>query len=164
MKTVHNIKPIYNEYSQILILGSMPSKVSREKQFFYAHPQNRFWPILESLFNVKLPTPSSKKEFLLKQKIAMWDTIAKCDITSSSDSSIKNVEINDLNIILAKAPIKAIFCTGQTAYKIFTKHFQTNLPLFCLPSPSSANARLSKDDLIKAYKVILSFLDNSSSL
>ena len=41
----HGIEPVYDARSRILILGSFPSVKSRETQFFYGHPQNRFWRI-----------------------------------------------------------------------------------------------------------------------
>lgn len=158
MKAIHNIQPIYNEESKILILGSMPSVTSREKEFFYAHPQNRFWPVLETIFEVNLPTINAKKEFLLQEKIALWDTIKSCHINGSSDASIKDIEVNDIEMILNKAQIKAIFCTGKTSYNLFTKYFKVNIPVYCLPSPSSANATYSLAKLVESYKIILTYL------
>ena len=61
----HNIEPVYDEQSKILILGSFPSVKSREAQFFYHHPQNRFWKILEAVFDDEVPqTIEQKKSFL----------------------------------------------------------------------------------------------------
>ena len=48
---VHSINPIIDKNSEILILGSFPSVKSRENNFFYMHPQNRFWKILSNLYN-----------------------------------------------------------------------------------------------------------------
>ena len=79
----HPFKPIYNNESKILILGSFPSVKSREINFYYGHPQNRFWKILENIFNEKIQNNiETKKEFLLKYHIALWDTIKNCQITS----------------------------------------------------------------------------------
>lgn len=86
----HPIEPIYNQKSKILILGSFPSVKSREEGFFYGHPQNRFWKVLAAIFNENIPqTIQEKKEFLLNNKVAVWDVIHSCEITGSSDSSIK---------------------------------------------------------------------------
>lgn len=158
MKAVHNIDPIYNENSKILILGSMPSIISRDYKFFYAHPQNRFWKILEVLYNTKLDTIEMKKEFLLNNNIAIWDVIKSCDITGSSDSSIKNISVNNIEKILNNTNIKCIFCTGKTSYNLFNKNFNVNIPVVCLPSPSSANAHYSLDKLIDEYKIIKNYL------
>lgn len=96
MREYHLIEPVYNQDSRILILGSFPSVKSRAGNFFYHHPQNRFWKILSNLYNYQsLETIIEKKQFLLEHKIAVWDVIASCEITGSSDSSIKNITIND---------------------------------------------------------------------
>ena len=106
----HEIPPIYNQNSKILILGSFPSVKSRESQFFYHHPQNRFWKVLSSVLDKDTPiTIDEKKDFLLDNNIALWDVIASCDIEGSSDSSIKNVVANDLNKIIDTCDIKQIF-------------------------------------------------------
>ena len=97
-KVKHEIPPIYNENSKILILGSFPSVKSRENQFFYHHPQNRFWKTLAAVVGCDTPISiEEKKKFLLDNNIAVWDVIASCEIEGSSDSSIKNVVVNDFN-------------------------------------------------------------------
>ena len=85
MRVYHELEPIYNKSSKVLILGSLPSVKSREVGFYYAHPQNRFWRILESLFGVSLPDIDAKRKFLLSHGIALWDTVASCEISGSSD-------------------------------------------------------------------------------
>ena len=105
---VHDIEPVYDKDSRILILGSFPSVRSRETGFFYGHPQNRFWKITASLFDEKVPeTIEEKKAFLLRNRIALWDVIASCDITGSSDLSIKNVRVTDVARILKDAHMDA---------------------------------------------------------
>ena len=88
----HEFDPVYDKNSKILILGTFPSVKSREMQFYYGHPQNRFWKLLARLTNWPQPTTiPEKKEMLLKNNIAIWDVIQSCEIAGSSDSSIKNV-------------------------------------------------------------------------
>lgn len=154
MKVIHNLKPIYDQNSIVLILGSMPSIISRQENFYYANPTNRFWQILENLFEVQLNTFEDKRNFLLQNNIALWDTIKSCDIESSKDSSIKNVETNDIKRLLKTTKIKYIFCTGRKSYEIFNKYFDLDIEVFYLPSPSSANARKSLEELVKDYKII----------
>ena len=87
---VHTIAPVYDQYSKILILGSFPSVKSREAQFFYGHPQNRFWKVISGVLGCSLPvTVEEKRQMLLSHGIAVWDVIASCEITGSSDSSIE---------------------------------------------------------------------------
>lgn len=82
MTVLHNIPPVYNRESRILILGSFPSVKSREGEFFYHHPQNRFWQVLSAVLGC--PAPGSideKKAMLTSHGIALWDVIASCEIT-----------------------------------------------------------------------------------
>lgn len=153
----HPIKPVFDENSKILILGSFPSVKSREQLFFYGHPQNRFWRVTSSVFERDVPeTIEEKKRFLLSCRIAVWDVIASCDITGSSDSSIKNAVANDIGMILKRADIEKIFVNGKTAYKYYNKYLKDKLGIeaICLPSTSPANAAWSQRKLIEAWKVI----------
>lgn len=150
----HPIKPIYNKNSRILILGSFPSVKSREEGFFYGHPQNRFWRVVAAVCEEEVPlTVAEKKVFLLKNQIAVWDVIASCDIVGSSDSSIKNVVPNDLNMILEAAPIEEIFVNGKKAHQLYMKYIQPQIKreAICLPSTSPANAAWGLDKLIAAW-------------
>lgn len=154
---IHKIPPVYNKNSQILILGSFPSVKSREGRFFYLHKQNRFWKVLSTIVNDVLPeTIDEKKDFLLKNHIAVWDVIASCDIEGSSDSSIKNAVPNDFSDILKAAPIRKIYTNGGTAYKLYHKYCEkvTGIKAMKLPSTSPANASYSLDRLISEWKVI----------
>lgn len=159
MRVKHNLKPIYNSESKILILGSMPSIVSRENNFYYANKQNRFWKVIEILFDKELNTNKEKEEFLLNNKIALWDTINSCEIDSSSDASIKNVKVNDIVSLLKKTSVKCIFCTGKKSYDLFNKYIKVNGPVKYLSSTSSANATKSLEDLVKEYSIIKEYLD-----
>lgn len=153
----HTIEPVYDENSKILILGSFPSVKSREANFFYGHTQNRFWRVVSAVMGEECPqTIAEKKEFLLRNHIAVWDVIASCDIEGSSDSSIKNVMPNDLSKILKKAKIKKIFTNGNTAYKLFLKYNKDENAVK-LPSTSPANASFSLDKLIESWCVLRDF-------
>lgn len=154
----HPIPPLYNENSKILILGSFPSVKSREQMFFYGHPQNRFWKVVSAIFGAKCPeTTEEKRTFILSSGIALWDVIGSCEITGSSDSSIKNVIANDLSPILAGSKIERIFVNGKTAEKYYNKYTKDviNINAISLPSTSPANAAWSLEKLIDAWSVIL---------
>ncbi len=154
----HSIPPVYDGNSRILILGSFPSVASREAEFFYGHKQNRFWRVLATVFDTDVPeSTEEKKIFLIKHGIALWDVIGSCDITGSSDSSIKNVVPNDISMILDNADIKNIYVNGKTALKYYNKYIRNNIrrDVICLPSTSPANAAWTLDKLITAWKVIL---------
>ncbi|MEE1057534.1 MAG: DNA-deoxyinosine glycosylase [Acutalibacteraceae bacterium] len=153
----HPIQPVYDKNSKILILGSFPSVKSREQMFFYGHPQNRFWKVVSAIFEHPVPeTIEEKREFLLSSQIALWDVICSCDIVGSSDSSIKNVVPNDLNIILSNADIKKIFVNGKTSEKYYNKYIRNeiNREAICLPSTSPANAVWTLERLIEEWSKI----------
>ena len=158
MKRVnHTFKAYYNNDSEILILGSMPSVKSRELGFYYMHPQNRFWLVLSQVYNEKVgDTIDEKKEFLKKHKIALWDVIESCDINASSDSSIKNIKVNDINMILKETNIKKIFTTGKKSYELYNKYClkDTGKEAICLYSTSPANCRIQLEELISNYQII----------
>lgn len=154
----HPFGPLYDAASRILILGSFPSVKSREQNFFYGHPQNRFWKVVSGLLGEPLPqTIEEKREMLLKHHVALWDTIASCRLTGSSDASIKDVMPNDLSKILDAADIRAIYCNGGTSWLLYEKYIRpvTGRSAVKLPSTSPANAAWSAERLSEAWKVIL---------
>ena len=158
----HPFPPLYDENSKVLILGSFPSVKSREQMFFYGHPQNRFWKVVSAVMSADTPaTIEEKAAFLHANHIALWDVIASCDITGSSDSSIKNVAANDLTKILEKADIRQIFVNGKTAEKYYNKYIRDTIgrDAFCLPSTSPANAGWNMDRLVDAWKIIKTYID-----
>ena len=157
MTEYHNIEPVFDEKSRVLILGSFPSVKSRETKFFYGHPQNRFWKVLSGVLECGIPvTIEDKKEMLLKHNIAVWDVIAECDIIGSGDSSIKNVVPNNISAILKKSNIRKIFCNGRTAFNLYKKYIEKNTELEAeyLPSTSPANAAYSLDRLKSEWQRI----------
>ena len=160
---IHEIKPVYNKNSRVLLLGTMPSPKSRETGFFYGHPQNRFWKVLALLFDEPTPeTIEEKRDLCLRHHIALWDVVSSCDIEGASDASIKNAKPNDLAQILNAAPIQAVFTTGTKAGQLYKKLCEpaTSIPCTVLPSTSPANSRVSLAELCTTYKQALSpYLD-----
>lgn len=155
---IHNIPPLYDANARVLILGSFPSVKSREAAFFYAHPQNRFWPTLAMVLGEAVPrTVEEKKRLARRHGIALWDTIGACEIAGSSDASITNVVPNDLRVILRGADIRAIFCNGGQSYACYQKYCraQTGREAVKLPSTSPANARWTQQRLAEAWGAAL---------
>jgi len=153
----HTFEPIYNKESKILILGSFPSVKSRENNFYYGHPQNRFWKVISKIVNEKEPTTiEEKKKLLLDNHIAVWDVIASCSIQGSSDSSIKDVVVNDFSDILQNSSIHTIYVNGNKAYELYHRYAeeQTGMKAVKLPSTSPANAAWSVDRLCEVWKQI----------
>ena len=156
-RIIHPFGPLFDEESRVLILGSFPSVKSREQNFFYGHPQNRFWKVIPLIFGEKVPEGiEEKKKLILSHHLALWDSIASCEITGSSDASIKNVQANDLRIILDHCQIRQIYCNGKKSFEMYRKYIEpvTEREAVCLPSTSPANAAWSVDRLAEAWSVI----------
>lgn len=160
-QVTHNFKPIYDEYSRILMLGTMPSPKSREVGFYYGHPRNRFWKVVSDVCGEALPeTREDKTAFALRNKIAVWDVLAGCEIKGADDSSIRNPVPNDMHVILKKADIRAVFATGTKAAQLYKRYCypETGIEAVCLPSTSPANCTVSYEELYRAYAVIRQYL------
>ncbi len=138
---IEGFSPFYDKNSRVLILGSFPSVKSRKVDFYYGNKQNRFWKILYNFFGEEYKEDtSSKKDFLLRNQVALWDIVTRCEIEGSRDDSIQNYEIADLSIVLAEAPIEKILLNGKTAYRIFCeKYKEIEVPYLLMPSTSPAN-------------------------
>lgn len=153
----HPFGPLFNEDSRILILGSFPSVRSREQNFFYGHPQNRFWRVIAAVFERPVPqTVEEKKLLILDSGLALWDSIAGCEITGSSDASIRNAKANDISIILDNCSIERIYCNGRKSHELYRRFIKPAVmrEAICLPSTSPANAQWSLGRLIEAWSEI----------
>lgn len=154
----HTFEPVYDENSKILILGSFPSVKSREKNFYYGHPQNRFWKVLARILEEEVPeTIEEKKTILLSHNIAIWDVIESCTILGSSDTSIKDVVVNDFASILQNSKIEKIFVNGTKAYELYRKYAEkkTGIKAVKLPSTSPANAAWKLERLCQTWGELL---------
>ena len=157
-RVTHPFAPLFDEESRVLILGSFPSVKSREQRFYYGHPQNRFWKVIAALTGEPVPADiPEKKALILRHRLALWDTIAGCVITGSSDASIREARPNDLRLILDRCPIRRIYCNGRTSWQLYERWIrpETGMEAICLPSTSPANARWSLEMLTGAWAVIL---------
>ena len=155
--------PSVDSRARILILGSMPGAASLAAQEYYAHPANRFWPLMAQLLNEK-QTPSdydAKIAMLHRHHIALWDAIDTCDREGSLDSDIRNAKANDFTTFLRRWPrIRTIGLNGGKAYATFAKANRSlldraDLRILKLPSTSPANAAWSMSRLEEAWRVIL---------
>ena len=154
---VQPFAPVYDEHSEILILGSLPSEKSRETGFYYGHPQNRFWRVLAAIYEEKVPLSiEEKKSMLLRNRVAVWDVIESCDIIGSADSSVKNAVAADVAGLLNRTSIRRVYVNGTLAGKLYDRFLlkKTGIEAMKLPSTSPANARYRLGDLIESWQVI----------
>lgn len=158
----HEIQPVFDSRSRVLLLGTMPSPASREQGFYYGHPQNRFWRVIAAIFDEPAPRAiEEKRDMLLRHHIALWDVLASCEIEGASDASIRDAQPNDLARIFDAADIRAVFATGTKAGELYRKLIEPTLGVPCttLPSTSPANAKMKLADLVDAYgKALLPLL------
>jgi hypoxanthine-DNA glycosylase len=156
---IHPFEPVFNEESRVLILGTFPSIKSRSSGFYYGHPQNRFWKVIAHITKTdQIPqTIDQKKRMLLKNKIALWDVLQRCDIKGSSDSSIKNAIPTDLSAIFKETNINCIYANGLQAYQFCCKYYEehSELKIAKLPSTSAANAKCSLEQLVAIWGQII---------
>lgn len=153
-RVTQEFAPVCDGDCRVLILGTAPSRKSREVGFYYGHPQNRFWKMLAAVTGEEVPqTIEEKKALLLQNHIALHDVIHSCDIIGSSDSSIRNVEPADLERILAVTGKVPILCNGGTAYKLYKKYQEKRLGIEALqmPSTSPANAAWRLEMLVETW-------------
>lgn len=153
----HPFPPIINASTRILFLGSFPSIVSFEQSFYYAHPRNAFWPIIEEIFDVHLKTNEAKKVFCLEKGIGLWDVIGSCERSNSSDTNLKNCIPNDFETLLNDYPnIKALAFTGKKSYDLFMKNYKKlSVEKVLLPSTSPAHAAMKREEKTANYKAFL---------
>lgn len=169
----HGFEPVFDERSRVLVLGSFPSVLSRENAFFYGNPRNRFWRVIAACTgepvppNEGEPAPGGsaprpvtleesiglKRDLLLRHGIALWDVIESCDIKGSSDASIRNVVPARIERVCSAAPIRAVFCNGAAAGRLYGRHLRDRVGIdaVVLPSTSPANAAWGLDALVERW-------------
>ena len=155
----HEFPPVFDENSRVLILGTIPSPKSRERGFYYMHPQNRFWRMLSEVLGEEPPADiPGRREMCLRRGVALWDVLAECSIDGASDSSIKNAVPNSLDTIFQHADIRAVFTTGKKAQALYERFFPDSMKAVCLPSTSPANRTISEAEMLEKYRQISDYL------
>ena len=153
----HPFNPIVYNDTETLILGSFPSIKSFENNFYYAHPSNKFWKILEAVTTYPVHNRDQKLWLLKESKLGLWDMVRECRRENSLDSSLENEEVNDIASFLEEHPsIKKLAFTGKKSEALFKIHFShLEVDTVYLPSPSSAYASMKFEDKVFVYKKAL---------
>lgn len=80
-----------------------------EHTFKPIYDKNRFWKLISTIWNKEYPaSKEDEKNIILKNNLALFDVVKSCSIKNSSDSSMCNVKINDINSIINNSNIKKI--------------------------------------------------------
>jgi TDG/mug DNA glycosylase family protein len=165
MTRLRSFRPIRGPRVTRLILGSMPGAASLQAAEYYAHPRNAFWMVMEALFGIARTLPYPERMHALEAAgVAVWDVLATCRRRGSLDSAIEldSIVPNDFARFLQEHPgIQRIYFNGATARRLYDRHVLPTLPveqqqitLLTLPSTSPANAGLSLQQKIEAWRVI----------
>jgi hypoxanthine-DNA glycosylase len=155
----HPFEPIVFKDTKTLILGSFPSIKSFENNFYYAHPRNQFWKLLENITTFPVNNRDQKLWLLKSCQLGLWDMVKACSRENSLDSSLENEEVNDLAAFLAEHPsITKLAFTGKKAEALFKRHFPNlTIEAVYLPSPSAAYAKMTFDEKAAEYKKQLGY-------
>lgn len=152
---VQPFEPVCTGQSRVLVLGSLPSKLSRKNGFYYGNPQNRFWRVMAAVVGEPVPTTVPEKRAMLERHgVALWDVIEECDIRGSSDASIRNARPAALERILGVCDLQAVFTNGRTAERLYKRYLARKaptIPMTCLPSTSPANASWPLERLTETW-------------
>lgn len=163
MDTVfHELPPVFDKESRILVLGTIPSPKSREQGFYYGHPRNRFWKMMALVFEEPMPeTVEERRTMALRNHVAIWDVLASCTIRGAEDASIRDVVPNDIRLILSQADIRAVFTTGAKAAALYRKYCEPvcGMPCISLPSTSPANCRMKDEELLQYYRQLRQYTE-----
>ncbi len=165
MTQIKGFNPIADKDAIILILGSMPSDISLQKQEYYGYQRNTFWTIMSALFvgNKKVINEYSlRKKMLIENKIALWDVLQSCHREGSLDAAIKmdTIKINDFKSFFSIHPaIHKVLFNGSKAETIFKKYVLPEimeqfgyLQFTRLPSTSPAHAAMTVEQKIEIWQ------------
>lgn len=158
------LPPVVASTTRLLILGSFPGARSLAQQQYYAHPQNHFWKILQTLWpQYTLPGPDQYADrcaWALARGLGIWDAYASCEREGSLDSAIRHAKVNDFAALRAQCPaLQLIAHNGGESFR-HAKQVRASLnvehfPLLKLPSSSPANASWSLARKVEAWRVVV---------
>ncbi|MBQ4278453.1 MAG: DNA-deoxyinosine glycosylase [Rikenellaceae bacterium] len=160
---IESFAPIADEHSRLLILGTMPGVRSLQKQEYYGHPRNAFWPLIAELTGHRPSDDYAAKTAMLHEaRIALWDVCRECRREGSLDSNIRGERPNAIAALIARHPaIRAVAFNGQPAARLFRRHIGTidgrELDYLVLPSTSPAYA-IPFERKLAGWRAILPYL------
>jgi hypoxanthine-DNA glycosylase len=146
--------PLYSGKPQILILGTFPSPLSREKGEYYGNPRNQFWRLIFGVFDEPFSDPDydQKKAVLFANKIALCDVIAECEADGALDSGIRNpVYRSELPAFITETGISKVLFNGSNAYQFYRRGIG-GIERRVLPSSSPANAGKRFDEKLLLWR------------
>ena len=165
MSETRGFVPIAGPGARVLVLGSLPSVKSVEKQQYYGHPQNAFWRVMGELFGAGLEMPyADRTATLVKNQLAVWDVLAASIRPGSMDAAIDEATArpNDFNRFFREQPGIGLVCfNGKAAARLYDRLVApalekgSNTPEYqTLPSTSPAYASMTFADKLERWRVV----------
>ena len=151
--------PLCGYDPRLLILGSFPSPISRERREYYGNPRNQFWRLVFGVFDVPFDQPDyeRKKSVLYAKGIAIWDVISECEPEGALDTGIRNPVYNTrLPDFIAEHRIQKTLFNGNNAYKLYRRNIGA-IECNVMPSSSPANARSSFEEKLRLWRSAIVF-------
>ena len=161
----HGFGPIATANARVLVLGSLPGRVSLEMRQYYALPRNAFWRIMGHLLGFEPELPYDRRVAALKKsRIALWDVCASAERSGSLDSAILKASVrpNDFATFLARhRSIRSVYFNGAKAAALYAELVLPRLPpelqrleYVQLPSTSPAHAGITLADKLSRWSSV----------
>jgi G:T/U-mismatch repair DNA glycosylase len=120
----HPFESFVPSKAKTLVIGTFPTRsVNFQFPFYYSGKNNRFWPVMEGVFELKFqfhsgkPAVDERKDFLASKGIGITDMISKCYrlAEKSQDIHLYPIAMNDIFALLDKHnSIESILLTSRT--------------------------------------------------
>ena len=143
--------PVSSPSARVLLLGSLPGRLSLERGAYYANPQNAFWKIIGARIPGLPADYAGRVAALIEHRVALWDVLAAATRSGSLDADIADdAGTNNFRALCHIHPhIRLIAFNGATAAKLYERHVlatltegQRAIARDTLPSSSGAHASL----------------------
>jgi TDG/mug DNA glycosylase family protein len=144
--------PVSSPSARVLVLGSLPGRLSLARGEYYANPRNSFWKLVAARIPDLPSDYAGRVAVLIEHRVALWDVLAAATRSGSLDAAIAEDAIpNNLRAFFHVHPhIRLIGFNGATAAKLYERHVmptlndaQRAIARDTLPSTSGAHASLS---------------------
>jgi hypoxanthine-DNA glycosylase len=158
---LQGLPPLIAGNTRLLVLGSFPGATSLARQQYYAHPQNGFWRILQTIWPSSphaecVDSYEKRSAWMLGRGLGVWDVYASCEREGSLDTAIRHPQVNDFADLQRRCPaLQVIAHNGGESYRHARHTAALGLPVYRLPSTSPANASWSFERKLAAWREVV---------
>jgi len=163
---VYGFKPIVDNNTSVMILGTIPGEVSLAKNEYYADSNNKLWYLIGLKYGVqdlKFLDYNTKISVLKANNIGLWDILSFCTREGSSDKTIQNEQFNELKDFISQYPnIKKIIVNGKGAYKKYLQRINLSDNVEIVPLVSTSGSRWDCQSVKERDKWLSELPDNNN--